>query len=237
MTEYPYDASAYERRYRRVYEAGAEFWEKPIPTEALVSFLAGQKVRNGARAVDLGCGEGRDSIFLAKKGFKVLGIDASRSGMRRTKERLEKEKATAELLMADVTNLPVKNQTFDLAVNVGCLHMITVQAVRDRHLRESYRVLQKHGTYFSCNLGIDESLSVKELYRKLGTGPGALTQKKIEVHGRETEIDLPIIAAWPKSKDQYVKEFEKSGFKIATCKKVKTEPVGECWMLVALKDG
>jgi len=39
MSKYSYDARAYDDRYRRVYDAGADYWEEPVPTEALARFL------------------------------------------------------------------------------------------------------------------------------------------------------------------------------------------------------
>lgn len=36
--------------------------------------------------VDLGCGEGRDSLFLAEQGFKVIAVDKSSVGLNKIKE-------------------------------------------------------------------------------------------------------------------------------------------------------
>ena len=41
----------------------------------------------GARVLDLGCGEGRDSVFFAQRGFNVTGVDVARSGLAKA-ERL-----------------------------------------------------------------------------------------------------------------------------------------------------
>jgi SAM-dependent methyltransferase len=41
----------------------------------------------GARVLDLGCGEGRDSVFFAERGFDVTGVDIARSGLSKA-ERL-----------------------------------------------------------------------------------------------------------------------------------------------------
>ncbi|MGD0495130.1 MAG: hypothetical protein ABSB28_03715 [Candidatus Bathyarchaeia archaeon] len=49
MSKYPYDARAYDERYRRVVEAGAELWEEPMPTEALVKFLFEKKPCKGSK--------------------------------------------------------------------------------------------------------------------------------------------------------------------------------------------
>jgi hypothetical protein len=63
MAGHSYDVCAYEERYWRVYEAGAEFWEESKPTEALVKFLSEHGSFEATRVIDSGCGEGRDLKF------------------------------------------------------------------------------------------------------------------------------------------------------------------------------
>jgi ubiquinone/menaquinone biosynthesis C-methylase UbiE len=235
MARYSYDARAYEERYRRVYEAGAEFWEEPVPTEALVKFLLQHKLQKSSSAIEFGCGEGRDSVFLAKRGLKVVSIDISRSALKRAKSTFKKKRVNVDLLVADVVNLPVRDETFELAVNVGCLNLMIVQSVRDRHLHESHRVLKEPGTYFSCNSAVDQSMSVEEFYKNLGQQPETLTSRRIWVQGNEQQILLPIIAAWPRSEEQYRQEFEKASFRIIEVDRVNSKPTGVGCVLVAEK--
>ena len=52
----------YEDRYRRVYNAGADFWEEPIPTEELIEYLDAKRFPENIKIIEFGCGEGRDSV-------------------------------------------------------------------------------------------------------------------------------------------------------------------------------
>jgi ubiquinone/menaquinone biosynthesis C-methylase UbiE len=235
MSKYSYDAHAYDERYRRVYKSGAEYWEEPVPTEALVRFLSGNRLSKGSSAVEFGCGEGKDSVFLARSRFKVVSIDTSRTALMRARRLSKREKADIELLIADVVNLPLRDGTFDLEVSVGCLNLMTVQDARNKHLREAHRVLKDGRTYFSCNSVIDESMSVEEFYEDLGKQPGTLTPRKVTVHGKEKEILLPIIAAWPKTMEQYSEEFEEAGLTIVEVNRVDLKAAGECCVVVARK--
>lgn len=54
------------------------------PSEELAEFITGG-VPVGA-ALDLGCGEGRDAILLAEKGFSVTAVDASQAGLKKLAE-------------------------------------------------------------------------------------------------------------------------------------------------------
>ena len=235
MGEYSYDPRTYEERYRKVYESGAEFWEEPVATEAFVDFIQGFNLPEGSRAVDMGCGEGMDSIFLAKMGFNVTAIDASRSAIKRARKWAKREKLAIDFLVADFAYLPIRDGIYNLSINIACLQMIIDQNSRDRHLREAFRVLKRGGIYFSCNLRFDVSMSIEDFYKKLGKTPGDLIPRKIMVLGEEREIYLPIIAAWPKSKEQYLEEFRYAGFNILKAYRDTAKPVGSCWILIATR--
>jgi 2-polyprenyl-3-methyl-5-hydroxy-6-metoxy-1,4-benzoquinol methylase len=45
----------------------------------------------GWKAADIACGEGRNSIFLAKHGFDVLGLDISEAGLEKARRWMERE--------------------------------------------------------------------------------------------------------------------------------------------------
>ena len=83
--------------------------------------------------------------------------------------------------MADVAEIPVRGKVYDLAINIACLQIIIDQNVRDQHLREAYIVLKSGGIYFSCNIGVDRSVTIGELYERLGD----LGPRKVRVRGEE----------------------------------------------------
>lgn len=41
------------------------------------------------KLLDLGCGEGRNAVYLASKGFDVVGLDLSPNGLAKTKKMAE----------------------------------------------------------------------------------------------------------------------------------------------------
>jgi tellurite methyltransferase len=73
MTNIPF----WEDRYSR--SDGIKTFNDGNPT-AEVKKLVNEYLRSGT-AVDLGCGAGRDSIFLAKNGFDVTALDVSAAGI------------------------------------------------------------------------------------------------------------------------------------------------------------
>jgi hypothetical protein len=105
---------------------------------------------------------------------------------------------------------------------------------KSKHLREALRILKTGGIYFSCNLGSDKPIKKEDLYKVLPK-PDINTPRKIQVNGKEKEIMLPTIAAWPKSGEQYQKEFEDTGYKVLEVYKKKTRALGPSWIVIAEK--
>ncbi|MST33552.1 methyltransferase domain-containing protein [Acidimicrobiaceae bacterium USS-CC1] len=88
------------------------------PDDALVELAAGLPP---GRALDLGCGPGRNAIWLARQGWTVTGIDASAVGLRIAGERAREAGVTLELVQADVLTYTPPPASVDLVV-VANLH-------------------------------------------------------------------------------------------------------------------
>jgi len=78
------------------------------------------KLQKGAKCLDLACGNGRHSIFFAKKGLKVTGLDLSPFLINQAKKRLAKEykkyRTNLRFVIGDMKHLGFKNK-FGLVVN------------------------------------------------------------------------------------------------------------------------
>lgn len=54
------------------------------------------------RVLDLGCGEGKDAVFLAKCGYAVTASDLSEQGIEKAKKLAEHNKVEVRLFKADI---------------------------------------------------------------------------------------------------------------------------------------
>ena len=68
-----------------------------------------------ARILDIGCGTGRHSIELARRGYQVTGIDFSDSMLKRAKEKALKLNLNIDFQKHDARDLPFSAQ-FDLVI-------------------------------------------------------------------------------------------------------------------------
>jgi SAM-dependent methyltransferase len=67
------------------------------------------------RILDVGCGTGRHSIELAKRGYNMTGVDFSEAQLRRAKEKAQAENLIIPFLLADARCLPFE-EDFDAAI-------------------------------------------------------------------------------------------------------------------------
>ncbi len=67
------------------------------------------------RILDVGCGTGRHSIELSKRGYSITGIDLSESQLRKARDKARDHKLDIEFLKMDARNLSFSNE-FDVAI-------------------------------------------------------------------------------------------------------------------------
>lgn len=67
--------------------------------------------------IDIGCGTGRHSIELSKRGYSMTGIDLSESLLEKAREKAKQNGLEIDFFMHDARNLPFENQ-FDVAIMI-----------------------------------------------------------------------------------------------------------------------
>lgn len=76
-----------------------------------------------AKVLDLGCGDGRNAIFLAENGFDVTAVDISEAGIKKLQYWIHKKGLSIETVIGDIRYYEFTD-TFDMIVAHGCLHLI-----------------------------------------------------------------------------------------------------------------
>jgi ubiquinone/menaquinone biosynthesis C-methylase UbiE len=124
------------------YTAKPQVWSGRVNEQ--LSEIAGQL--NGNRALDLGCGEGADAIWLAERGWTVVAVDVSTTALSRARAAAESRGMTERIdfQQHDLTSgFPPGN--FDL-VSAQFLHS-TVEMDRTALLRRAAAVVAPGGTF------------------------------------------------------------------------------------------
>ncbi len=94
--------------YEKVYQEQRHALGKP--TKAFVEFFD-QYQKQTADVLDLGCGQGRDALFIARHGHHVVGVDISQTGISQLLEDARSEDLNIEGVVADLRQYETKNRT------------------------------------------------------------------------------------------------------------------------------
>lgn len=130
-------------------------WARAIDLDDLLvreSFEAATAIENryalealgavrGKRVLDLGCGAGESSVYLALLGAKVVAVDVSAEMLRTARRLADRHGVTVETVELVSHALPFPDGTFDLAFGNGVLHHVALEPT----LRELRRVLRPGG--------------------------------------------------------------------------------------------
>ena len=117
-------------------------WREPY--HGVVRFAQLLKEKGARRVLDLGCGAGRHLVYLAKEGFEAYGTDISETGLEHARRWLSEEGLAAELVRADMTQIPYPDGFFDAAISTFVVHHGSLEDMR-RTLGEIHRVLRPGG--------------------------------------------------------------------------------------------
>jgi ubiquinone/menaquinone biosynthesis C-methylase UbiE len=99
-------------------------WEYDHPSQELVATIAALRLPRGSVALDLGCGAGREAIFLAECGYSVYGVDFSPEALRIARRRSAETGVSVSWRQAPATDLPLPDGTVDFVNDRGCFHVI-----------------------------------------------------------------------------------------------------------------
>ena len=80
---------------------------------------------HGKITLDLGAGEGRYSLKLARLGFKVLAVDLDAERLKKLQERAKQQGFDIQTQQSDVRNFDLAKQKYDFIVTVNSLHFLS----------------------------------------------------------------------------------------------------------------
>lgn len=106
-------------------------WHSEQPTSILGRALGAGWMKPGDRVLEVGCGLGTNTEWLARSGLDVTAIDLSRMAIWRARRRLRKNGLTAKLYWADFLR-GLDEQPFDVVLDRATLHSFPDGELRAR---------------------------------------------------------------------------------------------------------
>ncbi|MBI5874165.1 MAG: class I SAM-dependent methyltransferase [Candidatus Omnitrophica bacterium] len=119
------------------------------------------------KIIDIGCGTGRHSIELAKRGYQITGIDLSESQLKRAMEKAKEQGVEVDFQKHDARALPFEGK-FDLAIMLceGGFSLMETDEMNFEILKNATKALKDKGKFIFTTLNGLFPLfhSVKEFY-------------------------------------------------------------------------
>jgi cyclopropane fatty-acyl-phospholipid synthase-like methyltransferase len=123
--------------FKTFYRLGFVPWDGHPLAQTLKDQVEGDGALPAGTALDLGCGTGDTSIYLAKHGWQVTGVDFVAKAVDKATAKAAANKVDVTFTRADVTRLSSEGvgSNFGLIVDNGCLHGMSPED-RDAYARE-----------------------------------------------------------------------------------------------------
>ena len=127
----------FKTQYEQLYQSESYYWGlKPAPflNELLES---SSKKPSELDVLDIGCGEGKDAVYLASLGCRVTAFDITESGIRKTYRLSEQHNAILSAFTADINSFRL-NKTFDIIYSSG-----TLQYLREENIAPFFEKIER----------------------------------------------------------------------------------------------
>jgi len=116
-------------RFELAYLFGYAPWDRwrGQPLKRLRELFEGPQALRPGRVLDLGCGRGRATIYLAQLGWQATGVDAVERALRVARRRAARAGVRVAFVRGDVTHLDQAEIAgpFDLFLDLGCFHILS----------------------------------------------------------------------------------------------------------------
>jgi SAM-dependent methyltransferase len=173
------------------------------PDENLAEWFAGGLLTPG-RVLELGCGQGRNAVYMAGLGCRVDAVDFSSEAIAQAKERAGQVGRQVNFRCCSIFDTEIADGAYDLVYDSGCFHHLPP------HRRKSYvalvqRALKPGGRYgltcFRPEGG--GGLSDQQVYERASLGGGlGYTGDRLRTLWDRPPFSLHVLRQMNKTDDQ-----------------------------------
>ena len=159
-----------EKRYKNRYKSGDTPWDAGRPDFNLIETVTENNILS-CKALDVGCGTGDNTIWLAQNRFQVIGTDVSDIAIEKAKEKASKANVKCDFILADFIKDKIEGIPFGFIFDRGCFHSFSSKNDRRRFAKNAAAHLEKSGLWLTIVGNSDEDCQ--------GPGPPQRTAKDI----------------------------------------------------------
>jgi SAM-dependent methyltransferase len=144
-----------EERYRERYKSGNTPWDVGRADYNLIEVVTQKPVQN-CKVLDIGCGTGDNSIWLAQNRFQVIGTDTSDIALAKAKEKASKANVECVFVLVDFLKNEIQGAPFGFVFDRGCFHSFRSENDRRRFAQNVAAHLEEAGLWLTIVGNADE---------------------------------------------------------------------------------
>ena len=144
-----------KKSFEERYQENDTPWEINRPDHNLIDFVSAHPIEP-CPAIDLGCGTGDNSIWLAAQGFQVTGCDLSDIALAQARAKADRAKVQCSFYQGDFMRDAPPGSPFCFAFDRGCFHTFAVPDGLSRFAERVAAILEVHGQWLSLIGNKDE---------------------------------------------------------------------------------
>jgi SAM-dependent methyltransferase len=148
-------AGSKQKQYEERYKAKKTPWDIGRADFNLMDIVREQPIEK-CKALDLGCGTGHNSIWLAQHGFLVTGVDVSEVALQQANENALQNNVNCTFLPIDFFEEDVPGLPFNFIFDRGCFHSYDSDDERKRFAERVAYHLDQAGLWFALIGSTDE---------------------------------------------------------------------------------
>lgn len=130
------------------YASGQLPWDTGQPEPLLVKFVDSGRVAPG-KALEIGAGTGTNSIWMAERGFDVLGVDIAPLAVEKAKTKMEGRALRCRFAAGDFLASPPPGGPFQFVFDRGCFHVFDESSEREQFATRVADALVPEGLWLS----------------------------------------------------------------------------------------
>ncbi|MCF8026429.1 MAG: class I SAM-dependent methyltransferase [Desulfobacteraceae bacterium] len=141
--------------YKKRYKSGDTPWDIGRPDFNLIEVVS-QRPVSSCKALDIGCGTGDNSIWLAQNNFKVTGTDTSEDAIEKATEKSLKAGVECHFMLVDFLENQIKGAPFGFIFDRGCFHSFNSEIDRKKFAENVAAHLGESGLWLTIVGNADE---------------------------------------------------------------------------------
>ena len=174
-----------EERFQKRYASGDTPWDIGKPDFNLIETVTARAI-GPCKALDIGCGTGDNSIWLAQQNFQVVGVDISETAIQKAGDKAAQAQVSSTFRVIDFLTGNIAGGPFGFIFDRGCFHTVNSAEERQAFAAKVAAHLGKDGLWLSLVGSADEP--------RQGPGPPRRTARDI-VNAVEPHFEILSLVA------------------------------------------